>query len=486
MELSRRKFIQSTAAVAAGAATVGSLPGCTADDIAMSVHHAMTNSVSSFNPANEPPRLRKSFYDLTDDELKTFMSAVGYCRNNLTLDDPVMWDNYARIHAYHCTEASDAHPPVHWSWNFLPWHRGYLYFLERILASCLDKQGLDGSKFAMPYWDWTAHKTMPNTRLREQRGEASPFFGWDPSLEDMVNPDGLTFDNSALYDGNRGPSITKPEMDPRNELTQDSKDHVVECLKYMSQPYVELMLSSPWEQFLGSPTVDRATGQGLLEQGPHNDGHDWVGSRFGKNRTMGTLRTAAGDPMFYMHHCNIDRIWSLYEQPQPDPYGDWGTQVYNFLDTDGSTITMNVCGIITELKNITYAPSTVSLKASRKLLAAPAPVTVAVGQVIDASSVSVAIPADLFASAPVTLDVKTGTIAYTGKYSVKIQVDGVTVGRLSFLDGEYRASFGTRFDSHVFRTIVTDPIASARTLTFVPPKRGTFAFKIESITVTKL
>jgi len=57
----------------------------------------------------------------------------------------------------------------------------------------------------------------------------------------------------------------------------------------------------------------------VLEQYPHNNGHDWVGSRQGKNRDMGTLRYAALDPIFFMHHGNIDRIWSLYKLTQPDP-----------------------------------------------------------------------------------------------------------------------------------------------------------------------
>ena len=473
--MDRRDFMKSVATVT-GVSVVN--PSFAFES--KSIHHTLKEKGKQFNPSNEPKRVRKSFYDLTDEELKTFMKAVGYMRNNLKLEDPIQWDNYAKIHALHCTEASDAHPPVHWSWNFLPWHRGYLYFLERILAECLNRQGYDGSTFALPYWDWVSHKKMPNTKEREAKGLPSPFFGYDRTLEDMVNDDGLGFDNSALYDGNRGPTLEKPEIDPRNELTQDSKDHVTETLGYFSLQYINLMLSTPWEQFLGSPVTDRSTGQGLLEQGPHNDGHDWVGSRFGKNRTMGTLRTAAGDPMFYMHHGNIDRIWSLYKKPQPDPKGDWGKQEYNFLDIDGSTITMSVQEIIENLTNVSYNDSKLKLANVPVLSTTPSKFLMT-SKVIESSDVIVDIPPNIISGKPVSLQITTGTISYTGKYTIKIFADDKFVGKINFMDGEHREVYNGKDLSHKFNILLTDVPKGTTKLKFVPPKRGNVKILITSM-----
>lgn len=478
MGISRRDFIQSTA-VAVGATTVTTIIPSLGQ---AATEHQHTTQVKgkTFDPSKEPKRVRKNFYDLTDSELVTFMSAIGYMRNNLKLNDPLQWDNYARIHALHCTEANEDHPQVHWSWNFLPWHRGYLYFLERILADCLTKQGLDGDNFALPYWDWTVHKEIPNTRERKAKGLASPFFGYDPTLEDMVNPDGLSFDNSALYEGNRGPSITKPEMDPKNELTQDSKDHVTETLGFMSPQYIGLMLTTPWEQFLGSPVTDRQTGQGLLEQGPHNDGHDWVGSRFGKNRTMGTLRTAAGDPMFYMHHGNIDRIWSLYKKEQPDPKGDWGKQQYNFLDIDGSTLTLSVQDIIEKLTNIEYAPAEIEIKTPLRAVPNKPTKTVKIGKEINDKPITVSVPKEMLEYGSIILSVDTGTIDYTGRYTVKIKVGNKVIGKINFLDGEHRETNAGKDLTHTFNLLLTD-LPKGNSITFVPPIRGTFTFTIKSL-----
>ena len=69
---------------------------------------------------------------------------------------------------------------VHWSWYFLPWHRGYIYFLERILDNLLKTNfGWNGEAFAYPYWDWSNHQEMPNTKSRKQAGLSSPLFGYD-------------------------------------------------------------------------------------------------------------------------------------------------------------------------------------------------------------------------------------------------------------------------------------------------------------------
>ncbi|MBM3194078.1 MAG: hypothetical protein FJZ59_07605, partial [Chlamydiae bacterium] len=58
-----------------------------------------------FKFKNEPQRIRKSFYDLTDDEVKNLCRAVGYMRRNIPLNSQIQWENYAKLHAYHCTDS---------------------------------------------------------------------------------------------------------------------------------------------------------------------------------------------------------------------------------------------------------------------------------------------------------------------------------------------------------------------------------------------
>src|SRR4051794_10608163 len=66
----------------------------------------------------EPQRLRKSFYDLTDAEIRLLCRAVGHMRNGtddstrtppiqvpLSVDSPLQWDQWVKMHAQHCTES---------------------------------------------------------------------------------------------------------------------------------------------------------------------------------------------------------------------------------------------------------------------------------------------------------------------------------------------------------------------------------------------
>jgi len=444
-------------------------------------------AIKKIDFTKEPKRLRKAFYDLTDEELVNLCKAVGYMRNNYPLHHPLQWDNFATVHAMHCTEFGPEYPAVHWSWNFLPWHRGYLFSLERILANILTTQfGVDGNKFALPYWDWTNQKAMPNTKERIAAGTPSPFFGYDLTKEDMVSADGLTFDNSALYEGNRGPTVEYADMNPVWEITEDSKQHIEECLHYMSKEYVSLMLAAPHEQFLGLPGTDRKTGQGLLEQGPHNDGHDWVGSRIGKNRTMGTLRSAARDPIFYMHHCCIDRIWSLYTNPQPDPKGEWGIQTYNFFDVDGSTVKLSNKDIIEGVTNITYQPTSIDtlLAPAKRKLKATKPTVIDVQKTVENSMVSVTLPDNFFGQEAMLVDFEIDTITSVEKYTVRLVVNGKFVGKINWLDGDNRGkNEGT---THVFSVLLLGLPKDANTLVFVPPKHNAIKLLIKSISYRAL
>jgi hypothetical protein len=440
---------------------------------------------SSFDPSKDPKRIRKSFYDLTDEELRNLCKAVGYMRNDIPTDSPLHWENYGRQHAHHCTEAGDNNPQVHWSWHFLPWHRGYVYFMERILANILTtKLNIDGSKFSYPYWDWCTHQEIPNTRLRQQAGLASPLFGYDLTQEDMVNADNLGFDNTALYDGSRGPTILKPKMDPDNELTEDSKNHIKDALYYTSATYINKILTAPFEQFAGGSTIDRTTGQGLLEQNPHNDGHDWVGTRIGKNRTMGTLRYAALDPIFYMHHGNIDRIFSLYNQPMPSLDGPWGQQTYEYTDIDGTWVKVSVKDIMTGISNnISYGESPLMAKIKPNSSKVTRNIVVSVNKQIENEPVTVTLNSKIIrkiiTSKLALMDVKLGSINYTGKYKIDIKMtdaNGVqnNVGRIRMLDGEHRKDVHPKSE-HVFsvalKTITAPPTGDV-VITFVPPKKN--------------
>lgn len=462
MNMNRRKFV-GTGLVGMFGTTLSN----SAENKIKTYELCGPNDAKQFVFGSEPLRTRKSFYDLTDDELKTLCKAVGYMRNQVPREAPTSWESYTRIHYKHCTAFDADHPQVHWGWHFLPWHRGYLFFMERLLANALGKINIDGTKFAFPYWDWTNHPEMPNTKERIDAGLASPLFGYDLTKQRMVSDDGLGFDNLALYDGNRAPTVEKSKIDPNNETQQDSKDHIKECLAFMSRPYVDLMLTTPWDQFGGKPGIDRKTGQGLVESGAHNDGHDWVGSRYGCNRTMGTLRYAADDPIFFMHHCNLDRIFSLYKNPMPDLNGPWGQQRYVFPDIDGTPVSVSVKDIMLWTQNVSYQPPSVE---KFKLKSTISPVKQINSMTLEVNKSTIAkaglkltiqpgdelkkMLTDGLFNAISMLEIETGPLTHKSRATIKIYANNVYIGRIKILDGE--PSTTNPNSSHSFSVVLGD------------------------------
>ena len=69
----------------------------------------------------------------------------------------------------------------------------------------------------------------------------------------------------------------------------------------------------------------------------HDVVHDGIGG------LMGDPDTAANDPIFWLHHANIDRLWNRWLQQNPgvnpDANSIWGQQAFTFMDENGNPVT---------------------------------------------------------------------------------------------------------------------------------------------------
>ncbi len=201
--------------------------------------------------ADTPVAKRKSASPTNPDppELKGYKKAVALMKA-LPADDPRSWKAQANIHNDYCP---------HSNWWFLPWHRAYLYYFE---AVCQDV--LDDPKFTLPYWDWTRNQKLPAAFLDQN----SPLY------------ESQRESNVGIGAGIAGPSIIRTIMRSGSLVVP----------------------------FSGSTTTDEQREEsttGQLEGGPHNGVHGTVGG------TMGTYLSPL-DPIFWLHHCNIDRLWASW------------------------------------------------------------------------------------------------------------------------------------------------------------------------------
>jgi tyrosinase len=92
---------------------------------------------------------------------------------------------------------------------------------------------------------------------------------------------------------------------------------------------------------------------GALENQPHNVVHDLIGGQTDGECQMGWMSDpmcAAADPIFWLHHSNIDRLWANWiflGGGRSNPTDNaWLTQQYLFYNPSGSPVTMQVSDVL--------------------------------------------------------------------------------------------------------------------------------------------
>ena len=106
--------------------------------------------------------------------------------------------------------------------------------------------------------------------------------------------------------------------------------------------------------FGGSKTGFSHSGSGIpgpLEQTPHGDVHVLVG---GGGGFMSAFDTAALDPIFWLHHCNLDRLWERWlrapsggHPPGRNPTaGAWRDKSFELVDRTGARRKLKVKDVL--------------------------------------------------------------------------------------------------------------------------------------------
>ncbi|KND91261.1 Tyrosinase [Tolypocladium ophioglossoides CBS 100239] len=227
------------------------------------------------------PDFRREWRTLSKDEKVNYIDAVnclartpGVLKNNCTLHDDFSWVHNRVAHATHGKAA------------FFSWHRRFISVYERYL------QGKCGYRGSLPYWDWT--------------------LDW----EDL--PNSPIFSKKTGFGGN---------VDPESPITVGGGRCVVDGpfshlkLQYYGSHRRPHCLSRGFSDFPGrnaSPAVvenvlaseDYETFFLATENGPHNV------APLGIKGDIDSF-TAPNDPIFYLHHAQLDRLWFLWQMRRP-------------------------------------------------------------------------------------------------------------------------------------------------------------------------
>jgi polyphenol oxidase len=261
-----------------------------------------------------PVRMRKSAFELNKTEVDRLKSAYDALRK-LTKNqpnDPRGWLRQGFVHCWYCGGGSDgkAGAEIHGSWFFFPWHRAYLHFHERILCKLIGDD-----TFALPYWDWDS-----------QGRQTFPSVYGDPN--DRSNP---------LFDMLRSAK-------PNAQISRQAVSVGI-LNRTMNQPRNTL--------FMGSQNDS-----GAMENAPHGPVHIWTGDTAMQSvrNDMGVLATAAQDPVFFAHHDNIDRLWSVWLGLAPTHQNftatAWLNHGWDFYDENSVWTHIKISDVLDQVKSL--------------------------------------------------------------------------------------------------------------------------------------
>jgi len=214
--------------------------------------------------AQAPLSYRKNVKMLRGPQVAALRSAY---RASMSIGDDRGWQHWAGIHGLPLPMYCQHHTPL-----FLAWHRAYLYYFELTLKEF-------EPTVTLPWWDWTSawsHRVgFPVVySAAEAGGQPNPLAGGP--INALAQQQG---GQGAPHHTSRSPDdpATLPTAADVNALLA-----LGDFLDFQSQ----------------------------LE-GIHDNVHVWSGG------TMAEIPYAAYDPIFFAHHCMIDRIWRLWQLRHP-------------------------------------------------------------------------------------------------------------------------------------------------------------------------
>jgi|CZKG01.1.fsa_nt_gi tyrosinase len=272
--------------------------------------------------------VRREIWGLQPDDpiVTAYANAVKAMRERPE-DDPTSWSYQAAIHG---TYATPSHPRwnecQHGTWFFLPWHRMFLYHFEQIVRAAVIEAG-GPADWALPYWNYGLggrNATLP-----------------------------LAFRQPKLTDGNDNP-LYVAERKPGINSGSSLPGHATSPAGALARP--EFIGTAEFGGDRTAPAQFSKSG-GELEETPHNVIHVLVGGR----GLMGDIKKAAQDPIFWLHHANIDRLWTVWSalprrsDPTETP---WTNQSFEFFNAEGQPVSMRCDEVLATLPGLGYTYDT--------------------------------------------------------------------------------------------------------------------------------
>ena len=255
--------------------------------------------------------VRKNVATLSAFEIGALTAAI------LALKKSKVYDKYVLQHSASMrtatpwkTEKPDpfARNVAHGGPAFLPWHREFLRRFEKDLG------------VPLPYWDWAADQASGSPKTAKVWSESIMGPNGDPVTEhvlkgkfahDPANPDSWsTIQDPALPKDPSIPWLTRNfgvmTMDDGSTMPLDLPMPAAVTSALALTPYD----ADPWDHTSSGFRNTLEGWNGPDGMGLHNRAHMWVGGSMMPS-------TSPNDPVFWLHHANVDRIWANWQRKWP-------------------------------------------------------------------------------------------------------------------------------------------------------------------------
>jgi tyrosinase len=244
-------------------------------------------------------RVRKSVANLTAQEKAALVAGIKAMKAGGKYDPYVLAHSRAMMTPSPPNVSPFVRNIAHRGPAFGPWHRAFLLRFEQDLG------------VPLPYWDWTADQASGSP-------ETAPVWRSDLMGGNGVPPEDHVVDGPFAHDPN-DPASWSTVQDPG--LPANMQDNSVPWLtrRFGGMPGSKLPTaqdvkgvldvvpydSAPWNTH-STPSF-RNSLEGFVGPGLHNAAHMWVGGSMMPS-------TSPNDPVFFLHHANVDRIWANWQR----------------------------------------------------------------------------------------------------------------------------------------------------------------------------
>ncbi|SFQ16705.1 tyrosinase [Nitrosomonas cryotolerans] len=262
-------------------------------------------------------KIRKNVRSLSQTEIDTLVNAFLELKKYGRYDTYVHWHHQVMIPSIWPWEPNDPdyRNGAHLGPSFLPWHREFLLQLEK------DLQTIDRS-ITVPYWDWTEDAADPfNSPIWSDK-----FLGGNGIENDHWRvADGPFAHSNGNWPVPAYPEQGYPELGlkrqfginanslPDNEdLSLALRESFYDTPPYNSSPFT-LGFRNRLEGWVTQRADSRVRTPGTQL---HNRIHVWVGGNM-------LLMTSPDDPVFFLHHAFIDKVWADWQAIMAEDKPDW-------------------------------------------------------------------------------------------------------------------------------------------------------------------